>query len=508
MSATRPPLEDGVLEQTLRDYQESPGRYSIARREPGVLYEHAHAVLLVAAGRYKWAQRAHAPDPADFHHLQQAARFFVRQVFLRQGADHYTLLGVDAGADASTIREHYRLLIRLTHPDFASAADAWPPDTAARVNLAYDALSTPDKRGQYDEQLQQPPRKTPERAPRASTVASTHLGAARPKATKGSRQPLQEDRDGLRTRKLYVFGGLAGFAAVTLLVLLWASTPPEDHSLQATSAPATAMATARMPTTVLAQTRPDPTIFLQPPSTEQVLPEVPEVPGVPDVPEIPKAALAASATTRWQTREKKPTAAPLPTPAAIAALAAQDTAEDATAGPMTLGLTLALNLPAAAEAWPPEHGNATALALARPKPPQPDQVPASVEAASTSPAGKPVADPLDMRALQPLLAGLVEAMQSGSGAQVQQWIERVAPQSPSASAFAASYHAALGGGRVVGLGQVKFTPRATTSPQQVDGAIQLNLQYADQPATVRSFRLRAYFDQHTSGPKLSHLEAR
>ena len=117
-------------------------------------------------------------------------------------------------------------------------------------------------------------------------------------------------------------------------------------------------------------------------------------------------------------------------------------------------------------------------------------------------------EPLDMRALQPLLAELVQALQSGNSVQVQRWIERAAPQSPSAFAFASNYQSALGGGRVVGLGQVAFTQRATASAQQIDGTVQLNLQYADQPATVKNFRLRAHFDGPPGSPKLAHLEAR
>jgi hypothetical protein len=38
---------------------------------------------------------------------------------LRPGADHYTLLGLKPAFDSATLRDHYRMLMRLTHPDFS-----------------------------------------------------------------------------------------------------------------------------------------------------------------------------------------------------------------------------------------------------------------------------------------------------------------------------------------------------------------------------------------------------
>ena len=39
------------LVQTLLDFEQQPGRYALALREPRALFEHTHAVMLLAAGR-------------------------------------------------------------------------------------------------------------------------------------------------------------------------------------------------------------------------------------------------------------------------------------------------------------------------------------------------------------------------------------------------------------------------------------------------------------------------
>ena len=61
---------------------------------------------------------------------------------LRPGVDFYTLLGVRPDFDAEVLREHYRLMIRMTHPDFVASGESWPADAAARINQAHDVLAS------------------------------------------------------------------------------------------------------------------------------------------------------------------------------------------------------------------------------------------------------------------------------------------------------------------------------------------------------------------------------
>lgn len=62
--------------------------------------------------------------------------------------DYYEVLGVAKGADAEEIKKAYRKLARQYHPDVNKAADA--EEKFKEVKEAYDVLSEPQKRAQYD----------------------------------------------------------------------------------------------------------------------------------------------------------------------------------------------------------------------------------------------------------------------------------------------------------------------------------------------------------------------
>ena len=136
----------GRLLPTLRNFERTPGLYRVVLREPRPLFEHIGSVMLLATGRPVEGLPA-APEQGK--ELRRAARFFVRTVMLRPGSDPYTLLGLPPDFESAQLREHYRLMIRLTHPDFGATAEGWPADAATRVNLAHDLLSSPEKRAAY-----------------------------------------------------------------------------------------------------------------------------------------------------------------------------------------------------------------------------------------------------------------------------------------------------------------------------------------------------------------------
>ncbi|MBL0918880.1 MAG: hypothetical protein IBJ14_09260 [Hydrogenophaga sp.] len=128
------------LQPALLDFERAPGRYPVALREPRPLFEHIDSVILLASARPVAGLQV---TPAAEQALRRAARYFVRTVMLRPGADPFTLLGLSPGFEPTQLREHYRLMIRLTHPDFSAEGERWPADAATRVNLAKDQLSSP-----------------------------------------------------------------------------------------------------------------------------------------------------------------------------------------------------------------------------------------------------------------------------------------------------------------------------------------------------------------------------
>ena len=70
---------------------------------------------------------------------------------------HYDVLGVEPTAELETIRRAWRVKVRLLHPDRHGNS---PKDVQAeaeketlRVNIAWETLSDPQKRHEYDVQL-------------------------------------------------------------------------------------------------------------------------------------------------------------------------------------------------------------------------------------------------------------------------------------------------------------------------------------------------------------------
>ncbi|CAG8869429.1 Curved DNA-binding protein [Pseudomonas fluorescens] len=63
--------------------------------------------------------------------------------------DYYKILGVEPTADDKAIKAAYRKLARKYHPDVSKERDA--EDKFKEANEAYEALSNPEKRAEYDQ---------------------------------------------------------------------------------------------------------------------------------------------------------------------------------------------------------------------------------------------------------------------------------------------------------------------------------------------------------------------
>ena len=196
----------------LSAFEALPGRYPLAMREPSILFHCIHDVLLLAAGR---PVQGLALKSFDAPHVKRAACFFVRTAMLRYGVDHYTLLGLESGFHKDVLRDHYRMMIRLTHPDFVSAAGTWPVDAAMRVNLAHDVLSSVEQRTEYDRML-------------GGIGKRRSFVAQKPVAMLSF--PKGRSRLSFRPFTLSV----AGVAAVLLLLALWNDSPEYWEVKQAT----------------------------------------------------------------------------------------------------------------------------------------------------------------------------------------------------------------------------------------------------------------------------------
>ena len=82
--------------------------------------------------------------------MKDAAASYVRQVFFCPDATPYETLGLAPGASDAAIKESFRLLMQLVHPDRQEAQEHWPESFAAQANRAYGILRNRDSREKFD----------------------------------------------------------------------------------------------------------------------------------------------------------------------------------------------------------------------------------------------------------------------------------------------------------------------------------------------------------------------
>jgi hypothetical protein len=222
-----------AIERALLDFHRSPGKYALVRRQPSLLFASVKDVLQIASGRAPDADDTAAPEPA----VQQAACFFIRSALLYPDADHYALLGLDLDAEPGTVKDRYRQMMRLMHPDFADALSGadWPADAATRVNQAYDVLSSPERRHAYDE-ARKPPAPAPAAVPKIDVRSASFRAVPQ-------RPPASDPR--FRLKQLAVVFGATG--SLALLGMLYISNANENESLVQRSREIDAMVAAALP---------------------------------------------------------------------------------------------------------------------------------------------------------------------------------------------------------------------------------------------------------------------
>lgn len=139
--------------------------------------------------------------------------------------DPYQVLGIDASATDEQVREAYRRLARLVHPD---TAPAWEEEEACNrwmrmLNEAYAVLGDPLKRAQYDRTRQS---RAPSRGGAAAYYETPQ--AVRARARRQSRPVPQgwpevvfEDT---KTAQ-FAFGGFLAAIALYAGVISWTTQP-------------------------------------------------------------------------------------------------------------------------------------------------------------------------------------------------------------------------------------------------------------------------------------------
>jgi hypothetical protein len=169
--------------------------------------------------------------------LEDAVRFFSRHVLLHPTADYYRSLGLSPRAPLALVRNHYRILIKLFHPDKVPNATASDLSCSRRLNAAYEVLSDPSRRAGYDRQRRASRRKTRLSDPR-DFYRPRQVALAQ--SNGGWRLALRRHREG---RWSLILGMVGLFSVLAIGGGIWLAKP--QPSLRASASIESALEPAR-----------------------------------------------------------------------------------------------------------------------------------------------------------------------------------------------------------------------------------------------------------------------
>jgi hypothetical protein len=432
--ADPPGSAKAALRAALLDYSHSPGKYQVGLRQPQALFAALREVLQIAVGRE--GEASARGQRQEFASLRDAARFFVRTALLYPGADHYALLGLERKAQNADLKDRYRLMMRLLHPDFSGpAAGAWPPDSAVRVNRAYDTLSSAVQRRLYDETLPQL-----QGGPTASNAEPTR---PRPVVKR-----LDEDPRQSRFKTLAVVCAVAGAALV--IVIVSATGSPESAQL-------VQRAHVQPKAVGVAMQEPDQAPSASPVARlQEAFAQLRAAPAGPPTQAPPVTRPTYASADRKPMEPPRPSAPQLPLQASPSTPKPVDLAEPPleriAQPPRGALLEVALT--------PSEPKPEIVLAAASVVPPAPMQpAPVSIALAPVQapPAPRPAFKPgPTLLEAQPLLSHLLQVMEGGRGDRILNLLDPDARSKPSAQALSRQYDSLVDGARPVRVSHVEF----------------------------------------------------
>jgi hypothetical protein len=282
------------MEQALA-YHRAPALLSGAQARP--LPEGVITLLRLAGGDQALARQCAEASGETEAQVLAAATFFIQQVMFAPGGDSYRVLGVEADADDTRIKEHYRWLVRWLHPD--RNTDDWDNVYADRVNVAWQDLRLPDRRAAYDQARRPAPSPDLDEWQDDALAAAASAQAVRPatldlapaRFPRPAPEPALAVLSPNTVQKLptLVLGGLGGVAAV-LLVLAWLAgdPPPVARVSEAPRATPAAEASARL---IAEQRAREVTLPAPTPAYDPVPDPLPEpLEPAPRVAEVPRPA--------------------------------------------------------------------------------------------------------------------------------------------------------------------------------------------------------------------------
>lgn len=455
------------IQAALLEYFGAPGNYPIGSRQPDILFHAIDDVLLVAAGR---APASFGPVPEG---LRDAAAFFVGAALLYPDADHYALLGMPNGSAPERLKERYRLLMRLVHPDFAGSLRAnWPKDSAMRVNRAYEVLSSPVLRREYDEQL-------------ANTGAPQRNAASH--ATRRPPTTAPRARHAPRLR----IGKSAAWVVIVLLCLMAIGMLlPHRDPVGIVQKPKPAPVDPSRAALVVRNETAAPALAQQ---TKDPSGDQPATPATIVV-RTPRSVdgMAGTVLQVEARAPQEPLRQPLPAP------------QRAAVAPPPALATGSLGPPALAR---PLDGTSSGLlhAAASAQPPVAASVPPEAAAAPVRVAASRLRVAPTLTEVQPLLGQLLQSMESGNSEQLLHLLETESRQATAAQAFLRHYQRLVGRAGRVTLSHAEFKGEPRDDVLVVTGSFRVQLGESTIGSMGEKLVLRAMFESRGGRVALTGL---
>ena len=135
-------------------YARQPSRYQAEGRRREAPRLDPEVVLKLALRRAVKFADASWNERAKVDALGLASRAYIRHLFFRPDPTPYQVLGLEPGASPEQIKECFRLLMQLVHPDRQGENRRWPDACAAQANWVYSMLRDQETRRSFEEEAQ------------------------------------------------------------------------------------------------------------------------------------------------------------------------------------------------------------------------------------------------------------------------------------------------------------------------------------------------------------------
>ena len=170
--------------------------------------EVGQGLIMLAIGRMPSTLQGIGNDTMVSELRQHTARLVIARVFFGRDSNLYLILGAAPDCPSEILRENYRRLMGLVHPDTRPVG--FPEDSASRVNFAYGIVSDGERRASYDVSLALAKKKN-------AFPSQAVMDVARPQQERALRDQSLIDRIRATVIQLQFSNGLLAIAALILV---------------------------------------------------------------------------------------------------------------------------------------------------------------------------------------------------------------------------------------------------------------------------------------------------